>query len=598
MKKTFTKLAGGIMAASMILGTVGVAAPQVFADDTATTPDYSITVNNAVEGDKGTHTYTAYQIFKAQEVVTGQDGKATKELKEITWGSAISASADGTTANFDAATKAALVKLFNGIEVPNVEGNAVTEDNCTKATVIANALSKLEDDSTKLKAFSVIMEGVVDKTTGVEAGTDNKAEVSDPGYYLVVDTNTTTGDKKDTYTSEFMLKVAGPTEINTKGDLPKSNKTVQDDEDHGFGDDSIDNKVKDTADYDIGDKVPFTLYGTVASNYDQYNVAYKYAFVDQFCAGLDNPTDIVVKATTKTGATVELKNATDASVTDKTTGYVIGAVTKIENPTDAYVKEWKVSFADLNKVQDKDGNAVTGITEIRVTYNSVLNKNAQIGTTAGNPNKSHIEYSNNPNNDEEGKSEDTHVKVFTYEYDVDKTDANNKPLEGAGFTLYKVSGNTETPVYVDADGKVLNAEEIAALGANASAEVKPASGNQFKYIGLDAGDYKLVETTVPDGYNKAKDITFTVKATQEGTDNDTAGTDECVVEKVKVGDKADDTAVGGENGIFNSTVINNSGAELPSTGGIGTTIFYIVGAAAAVTAIVLLTTRRRANKND
>lgn len=580
MKKTFTKLAGGIMAASMILGTAGVAAPQVFAAD-----DYSITINNAVEGDKGTHEYNAYQIFKAQQV-------SGSELKEITWGAAIDASTDGTTAIFDADTKAALVALFDGVTVPNVT-EGVTAENCTKATVIANALSTLADDSAKLKAFSVIMEGIVDKDTGVKAGSDNKADVADPGYYLILDTNTS-ADQKDTYTSEFMLKVAGPTTVNTKGDLPKSNKTVQDDEtDEDFGADSIDNKEKDTADYDIGDKVPFTLYGTVASNYDQYNVNYKYAFVDQFCAGLDDPTDIVVTATTKTG-TVTLKQASDA--TDKT-GYVISAPTAITG-ADPFAKEWRISFADLRSVKDDKGNDVKDIVEIRVKYNSVLNKNAEIGTTDGNPNKSHIEYSNNPNSDQEGKSEDTHVKVFTYEYDVTKVDANEKPLDGAGFTLYKVSGNTETPVYVDANGKVLTAEERAALPQDASAEVKPAAGNLFNYIGLDEGDYKLVETTVPAGYNKAKDITFTISATQKGTNDDAAGTDVCIVENVKRGNDADADAVGGSNGIFNSTVINNSGAELPSTGGIGTTIFYIVGAAAAVTAIVLLTTRRRANKND
>ena len=595
MKKTFTKLAGGIMAASMILGTAGVAAPQVFADDT-----YDITVTNGVAEDKGTHEYKAYQIFAAKSV-------SGSTLTDITWGNAIAHSEDGATASFDDEFAQKLLKVFTDQGITGFELNGstttLTKDNIKKAAVLANALSGLTSNTDGMKEFARVIMEVVDKTKA-EADAidtsddtdDGKITVNKPGYYIVEDTNTSEDGTKDTYTSEYMVEVAGNVTMTTKGTLPKSNKTVTDDEDKdAFGNKDIDDKTSDTADYDIGDKVPFTLYGSVANNYDQYTEGYYYSFVDRYCAGLGAPEDITVQA--KVGNEWKTIAANDA------TGYKYIAPTAVTGDGQ-YVNEFKIEFANLQNVKSGE-DTLTGITEIRVSYKAELLSTALIGTETGNPNKSHIEYSNNPNSNGKGESKDTEVVVFTYGLKVDKVDGNEKPLAGAKFKLMVKDGDNfvdykngtereSVPVYEEMTDITGKTEGVDYVKEGDVCYTLKDGQKVIKYYtidfkGLDEGTYKLVETVIPDGYNKAEDIEFTITAAQTAGTGDAKGTDAVTVNHQKITNNA---------GNLSTTVVNNTGATLPSTGGIGTTIFYIVGAAAAVTAIVLLTTRRRANKED
>ena len=123
----------------------------------------------------------------------------------------------------------------------------------------------------------------------------------------------------------------------------------------------------------------------------------------------------------------------------------------------------------------------------------------------------------------------------------------------------------------------------------------------FTFTGLDAGQYKLVETTVPAGYNKADDVEFTIEATYDTESADPKLTS--LVVKDKDGSVISATAENQEasfatvllEGKVSTKVVNKAGAELPSTGGIGTTIFYILGGLLAVGAVVLLVTKRRMN---
>ena len=109
--------------------------------------------------------------------------------------------------------------------------------------------------------------------------------------------------------------------------------------------------------------------------------------------------------------------------------------------------------------------------------------------------------------------------------------------------------------------------------------MKGSVGNDgtLLFQGLGAGDYKLSETQVPDGYNKAADIEFTVSF--DATTKKFASSNEAV-------------ELNGEN-YLETTVENKKGAELPSTGGIGTTIFYAAGSVLVLAAVVLLVTKRR-----
>ena len=134
------------------------------------------------------------------------------------------------------------------------------------------------------------------------------------------------------------------------------------------------------------------------------------------------------------------------------------------------------------------------------------------------------------------------------------------------YKLTTTNGVSEVTWYTLAEGETLE----AAIAANKITEyTSNAQGAVTAFTGLGNGTYTLVESTVPSGYNKAADSTFTIA----GNDYTTANLEQA------------------------TTVVNNSGSVLPSTGGMGTTIFYIIGAILVIGAGVVLVTRRRMNAN-
>jgi LPXTG-motif cell wall-anchored protein len=157
------------------------------------------------------------------------------------------------------------------------------------------------------------------------------------------------------------------------------------------------------------------------------------------------------------------------------------------------------------------------------------------------------------------------VIVFTYEYDVNKVDGAGEALTGAGFTLYKKVGS-----------------EWVAVGN----EIVGGDITTFEFKGLDSGDYKLVETTVPTGYNKADDIEFTITASYDIKSNNPQ------FHKLTINGKEYTT------GIVVTEVENLTGTELPSTGGIGTTIFYVAGGILVVGAAVMLIAKKRTENEE
>lgn len=382
--------------------------------------------------------------------------------------------------------------------------------------------------------YAKVAEQDADYTTA----TDEFAGI-DQGYYLIVETKT--GDDGDTY-SLVMLDTAGKdaVTVTTKEEVPSLEKKVKE------TNDSTGNVTdwQDGADYDIGDAVPFKLTGTLPVNtYANYKTYY-YSFKDTLSAGLTlDETSIVVKV--------------DDTVLDASNYTVVVNGSSFE-----------IQFEDLKQIAAVNGNSV-----ITAEYNAVLNENAVIGVE-GNPNVATLEYSNNPYGEGTGETPEDKVVVFTYEVTANKVDGDGNALEGAGFTLYKWDAATSAYVAVD--------DEITGV-------------TRFEFTGVDAGQYKLVETTVPDGYNKAEDLIFTVEAVYDTESDDPQLTDLTVKDEngtVISGDTLTFTAVLA-SGTVTTDVVNQSGVELPSTGGIGTKIFYTVGAILMIAAAVLLITRKR-----
>ena len=367
--------------------------------------------------------------------------------------------------------------------------------------------------------------------------------VDKAGYYLIKDQDNSLGENDETYT-EFILKVVKNQTVAPKSNKPTSEKKVKDIND---SEGTTMTNWQDSADWDIGDKVPFQLKGTVAADYDNYKV-YKMTFHDHESKGLTFNKDSVK-------VYVDGKQVTDTSKYEVVTEGLKDGCT------------FEVKFADLKQIPGvKAGSTIT------VEYESELNKNAVIGSE-GNPNTMHMEFSNNPNNEqggETGKTPEDKVIVFTYKTIINKVDPDGQPLKGAEFKLEKKVG-----------------EEWVEKAA-----VKNDAGTTFTFKGLDDGVYRLTETVTPEGYNtmNPNPLEFTILATHEET---------AVEPKLltlsgnpKSGDVTFDYSL--ENGTLTTNIVNKSGSSLPETGGMGTTVLYAAGTLMILAAAAFLVMKKKA----
>ena len=369
------------------------------------------------------------------------------------------------------------------------------------------------------------------------------------GYYLIKDKDNTVSGA-DTYTT-YIVKVVGNVTISPKSDVPSFEKKVKDINDTTDTDASA---WQDSADYDIGDKVPFKLEGTVSSKYNDYKTYY-FAFHDKAEAGLTFNKDSV-------------KVYVDSK--EITSGYNVET-----SPADK--DTFDVVFDNLKTITD-----VRADSKITVEYTATLNDKAVLGNQ-GNVNTAHLEFSNNPNEEQNGSNKpetgntpDDSVIVFTYQVVVNKTKANGEALTGAEFTLEKVlEDGTQKTVAV----------------------VKNADGTTFTFKGLDDGDYILTETKTPATYNTIEPIRFTVTADHNIVWD---GVNRTGVLTGLTGSTADGKVTftaSADKSELTTDVVNQSGATLPGTGGIGTTIFYVIGGLLMAAAAVLLITKKRMNSD-
>lgn len=349
------------------------------------------------------------------------------------------------------------------------------------------------------------------------------------GYYLVQ--NKTVGDH-EAYTN-YILKVVKNVTVEPKTDTPTVEKKVKDIND---SESTTTTGWQDSADYDINDDVPFQLTATLPNNFATYD-EYYLEFADTLSSGLTYNKD----------AKVFLVNG--SAETDVTSSFTIA--------------EDGSSFK-INNLKSISG--VTASSKIVVRYTAKLNSNAVI-SSAGNPNTVKLIYSNNPNATGTGETTPDTVVVFTYKVIVNKVDQDNKPLSGAGFTLYKKDSSNNWNAVGD---------EIT-------------GGTTFTFSGIDDGDYKLVETTTPNGYNTIDDILFTVSAEHDEESN------EPKLNKLSGVDSAGKITFTSNTseGSLTAPVPNTKGSILPSTGGMGTKVLYAVGVVLILIAGVLIVTKKR-----
>ena len=505
-----------LMTAALVLA-LSVSA---FAADT-----YTITINNTASG----HTYEAYQIFSGDLSGT--------TLSNIQWGSGVTDA--GKTAIGKAADKAASLTTADDAKTfAQTVGQYLS-------TTIAGTSTEAKDESGKTTSYTI----------------GNLAA----GYYLVKDRDGTQTGGTDAYTG-YILEVVKDTAVSPKGKVPTVEKKVKDTND-STGETT---DWQDSADYDIGDKVPFQLTGTLPANYADYT-KYKYTFHDTESAGLTfDSSSVVVKVGDKT--------VDSSSYTVVSTGLTDGCT-------------FEVQFTDLKAIKDNTGAAIstTKDSTITVEYTATLNENATLGST-GNTNDVTLEFSNNSNKGGEGdtgKTPKDTVIVFTYKTVINKVSKDKQPLTGAGFTLEKLYKGTTT---AEDQWKAITVVENEA-------------GTTFTFSGLDDGIYRLTETTTPAGYNSIDPIYFTVTA-EHDVKSDTptltslsAKQTDASGAEITTGAIASFSAVL-KDGSVSTDIVNNAGSTLPSTGGIGTKIFTFGGIALMLAAAVMYITKRKVSREE
>lgn len=481
------------------------------------------------------HSYAAYRIF------SGTQAENSVPLGDVEWGEGV-----------DGAALLTALKGDSRFNVGNDDANIFA--SCTTALDVADVLSAYTDKSDVAKAFANVAARHLTTVTATIA--DNATSVELPaGYYLLVDTSTPGQD--DARNTALLQMTNQDITIESKYSVPSVDKSVQD----------TDGSWGESADWEIGSDVPFKLEGTLPTNYEDYE-AYKYVFHDTLNSALKYNGDVKVYVQNGDAKTQILSGFTVAPDAAATAG---GTLT--------------VTFGNLKMIA-----GVSSSSKIVVEYTAELLSTAVIGGS-GNKNEVYLEYANDPNATGKGTTGNTktdEVLVFTYELDVTKVDGkdDNTTLANAEFVLLS---SDKTKAARISNGKLVE-------WVTASEGTKLTSGNDGKFViaGLDAGGYYLRETKAPAGYNLlGNDIGITITATLDKSENNPSLT----ALKISVQNGPDATATESNGnvttGIVSTVVENVAGAQLPLTGGIGTTVFYIAGSVLVLTAAVLSVTRKR-----
>ena len=353
------------------------------------------------------------------------------------------------------------------------------------------------------------------------------------GYYLV-DTTLGTLCSLDTTNPSVVMQ--------EKNEAPANVKTVEEDSNGNYGEKN---------DADIGQTVNFKSTITAQAG------AENYVFHDTMSAGL-----------TLDKASIKVNNV---AVTDSQGNDVSGDNYTVSYPSSEGADGCTFEIAFAQSYLD----TITAATTITITYSATLNENATVGLE-GNPNTSKLSYGEI--NETTGKPSSTtppsETKTYTWDLDILKYGNGNEStvLKDAKFVLLN---SAKTKVATVVNGKITGWVDVPAAGEGGSIAwptntvLTTGENGKIEIDGLDADTYYLRETQAPAGYNKLaedKQVTITGATTVDGKLTYTT-----VVAKIN----------------------NQSGALLPSTGGIGTTLFYVVGGVLVVGAAVLLVTKKR-----
>lgn len=486
------------------------------------------------------HGYIAFQIFK------GVISKDNQTLSDVDWGKNIPHPEDF------------LPKLKADPTIGNEFNSA---NNVQDVLAVISKWHDSDNDSIAFARFVcnyIYTDPLADSESTIVGG-NGAIKIPEPGYYLIVDnTYFNLSDFYHAYNSFFLVNDTHQGEynviINHKVVKPTVEKKVYDNQDG-----TSEAGFYSSADHAINEEFKFQLTATLPASenngraYDYYN-EYAVLFNDTLSKGItyDRLDSVVIESNgipydiTKDSSKYEV----DDSRLESDHYFVVG------------IPDVKTCASGLNL---NDGATIT------VTYTAHLNENAVVNGSTDNKNKVQLQYSNNPRNSAYwGFTPESEVCVYTYQLNNTKYHDEDKPgneLEGAGFRLYSDEAcEHEVELYKEGDFY------YPITTGKTAVEMKSAANGQFNVKGLDAGTYYLKETTPPAGYSACDKTPIVISATHD----------------------EHNVNLSGESNL-NNKIINKKagGITLPSTGGIGTTLFYVIGGGLMVAAAVLLITKKR-----
>ena len=542
MKKTIKKLLAALLAVAMVCA---MAIPAFAYEPWETKEDLY-----------DHHDYIAFQIFKG--VISSKDNPT---LSGVTWGSHIT-----NPDNF--------LEKLKGAPIIGAQFQSIVATDATDAATVQKVLaviSKWDDSDANSIAFArfvchyLYSDGGAPKSNIVGHG--GAITIPEAGYYLIVDTiNFNDGDYYHAYNSFLLVNDTQQGEynviINHKVVKPTVEKKVYDNDNNDI---SSAGGWGSSADHAINEKFQFQLIAKLPAGRDEgraydYYDKYTVCFNDTLSEGItyDGLDSVVIES-----------NGTPYDITKDSSKYTIDT-TDLESQNSFVVKIHDVKTCaeglDLN-----DGATIT------VTYTAHLNDKAYVNTGSSsteNKNSVQLQYSNNPRPGEYwGTTPKSEVYVYTYQLNNTKhaEKEDGTPLPGAVFQLYSDKDCTQEVKLYKVGNIYFPIKDATDKEKDAVPMISGQDG-QFNVKGLDAGTYYLKEITPPDGYSACKVIPVTIKADHS---------------------RNDQVNLEGSNLTNDIVNIKAGGITLPSTGGIGTTLFYVVGGGLMVAAIVLLVTKKR-----
>ena len=515
---------------------------EVAEDDTTNTPDTvaggTADTTEAPGAAEGATTEAAGEKAAAQRTITINNNTAghTYKAYQIFKGGL---SQDGTILSD--------IQWGNGVNsealLTALKGTEAYKD-CTTAADVAKVLAGFENDAEQLKKVAVVINQNLNNANGAQSTGTGPYTITVPGdgYYLVRDEGTVTATDGGT---NFILQVIGNVDVTPKTtNAPDVDKKVKL---HGVPGAVLSNAVS----AEVGHEVDFTITTTIPTGLDSYT-NYTFNIVDTMSEGLTYKGDFLVHTV---GAKTSLQKDEDYTLTIEGQTITVTLASKyvLANPGQKIEITYVAAVNDKSLTKDRENNSV------------------------------HIVYSNNPaDSNSTVTTVDKVVYVYNFDIVIDKVDgADNKKLEGAQFALYKETG------YVDLYYQWYdeNHENPNTFGWSTEADrtiVKTDKNGVASFKGLVPGTYYLQEIKAPDGYNTLdKPVKVEITATYDENGNITTNATQNEQKHYQV----------------TSTITNNKGTVLPSTGGIGTTIFYVVGGLLMVGAAILLITKKRMHNN-